>query len=243
MPINNKLKRVLVQDQVYEEMKDLIINGTWEMGEKLPSENELSEMFGVNRLTIRLAIQKLNTIGITETQVGKGTYVIDFNMDKYVSQISSFLIKPDIIDDILRFRRLIEVDSANLAIEKNNQEDLVELKHICDRYTSLGRAVLKNEKNQHSEEFMDLVNEDYNFHKKVVEMSENKMYIHAYSLIKEALMQYFKGIIIKRKNTTPEVFLKNIDMHEELYEAIRDRDFEATKKIYEDIIDYRKTNE
>lgn len=43
-----------------------------------PSESDLADLFGVNRLTVRLALQKLNTLGILDTRVGDGTYVCAF---------------------------------------------------------------------------------------------------------------------------------------------------------------------
>lgn len=48
-----KISRASIGDQVYQQMKDQIVNGEWKAGDRLPSENELAEQFGVSRVTVR----------------------------------------------------------------------------------------------------------------------------------------------------------------------------------------------
>nr|WP_278850753.1 winged helix-turn-helix domain-containing protein [Enterocloster clostridioformis] len=61
------VKKVNIGDQVYNQMKDQIMSGVWVPGEKIPSENQLMEVFGVSRGTVRQAIQKLSAVGLLET--------------------------------------------------------------------------------------------------------------------------------------------------------------------------------
>ena len=70
-----KIKKKSTADLVCEKMKSMISNGTWQYYQKIPSESDLAEMFGVNRLTVRIALQRLNALGILDTRVGDGTYV------------------------------------------------------------------------------------------------------------------------------------------------------------------------
>lgn len=56
--------------------RDQIINNRLEYGEKFYSENELGEMFGVSRQTVRQAIGILEREGLVERRRGSGTYVI-----------------------------------------------------------------------------------------------------------------------------------------------------------------------
>ena len=62
------VKKVNIGDQVYNQMKDQIMSGVWVPGEKIPSENQLMEVFGVSRGTVRQAIQKLSAVGLLETR-------------------------------------------------------------------------------------------------------------------------------------------------------------------------------
>ena len=59
-----KVKRMPINEQVFEMMRTAIKEGRWKPGEKIPSETELSANFGVNRLTVRMAMQRLIGMGV-----------------------------------------------------------------------------------------------------------------------------------------------------------------------------------
>ena len=69
-----KVKRMPVSEQVYDAMRDALKKGVWAPGEKIPTEMELSDTFGVNRMTVRMALQRLIGMGLLESRVGDGTY-------------------------------------------------------------------------------------------------------------------------------------------------------------------------
>ncbi|MGB3291779.1 MAG: GntR family transcriptional regulator [Phormidesmis sp.] len=62
---------------ISEQLKKQIDSGQYEPGERLPSEFDLGEMFGVSRTTVRHAIANLIQQGIVTTQQGKGIFVCD----------------------------------------------------------------------------------------------------------------------------------------------------------------------
>lgn len=61
--------------QVISQLVKKINNNEWENGEKLPTEKELSDIFGVSLITIRKALQELNMQGMIYKIHGKGSYV------------------------------------------------------------------------------------------------------------------------------------------------------------------------
>ena len=61
--------------QISAWLKQLIQNGRYLPGEKLPSEVELSQVCGVNRNTLRQAISELAAIGLLRKEKGTGTFV------------------------------------------------------------------------------------------------------------------------------------------------------------------------
>lgn len=65
---------------LYEQLRDSvrndIINGKYIQGEKMPSEGELGEIYGVSRITVRRAIQDLCDEGMLNRKQGKGTFVL-----------------------------------------------------------------------------------------------------------------------------------------------------------------------
>ena len=50
-------------------------NGEWKVGQKLPTEPELCQFFGVSRTTIRQAVDSLVSAGLLAKKQGSGTYV------------------------------------------------------------------------------------------------------------------------------------------------------------------------
>lgn len=60
---------------VEEHIEKDISNGRWAIFERLPSERELCEEYGVSRVTLRAALQRLSGRGILEMRRGSGSYV------------------------------------------------------------------------------------------------------------------------------------------------------------------------
>jgi len=66
---------VPLYERVRQTIAETLNDGTYVPGDKLPSEARLAEEFGVNRLTIRRAIEELARAGAVESRQGSGTYV------------------------------------------------------------------------------------------------------------------------------------------------------------------------
>ena len=64
-------------EQVYEAVLSDIASGRWGPGDRLPSEAELVEAFGVSRITVGRAMRDLQRDGLVERRPGSGTYVAD----------------------------------------------------------------------------------------------------------------------------------------------------------------------
>jgi len=62
-------------ERVRQAMAASIADGTYAPGDKLPSESRLAEELGINRLTVRRAIEELARAGAVESRQGSGTYV------------------------------------------------------------------------------------------------------------------------------------------------------------------------
>ena len=71
-----KMNRKLLGSQVEDELMNYILQEPVEIGEKIPNEFDLAEMFGVGRSTVREAVKSLVSKGILEVRRGSGTYVI-----------------------------------------------------------------------------------------------------------------------------------------------------------------------
>ena len=67
MYTQKKLDTRLLGDQIEDELMHYILETPIEVGNKLPNEFELGEMFGVGRSTIREAVKSLVSKGVLES--------------------------------------------------------------------------------------------------------------------------------------------------------------------------------
>lgn len=61
--------------QIYQALKERIEGGEWSFGAMLPSEHELSEVYGISRGTLRQVLAKLEDEGLVRRERGRGTFM------------------------------------------------------------------------------------------------------------------------------------------------------------------------
>lgn len=75
-------------DPYYVQIQNYILNqireGTLKPDDRIPSESQLSEMFGVSRITSSMAVKQLAQQGYVYRQQGKGTFVLGNRTEKHV---------------------------------------------------------------------------------------------------------------------------------------------------------------
>lgn len=76
--------------QIQEYLRTNIRAGNFAINTRLPSERQLAEQFGVNRLTVAKALGELAHEGLIETRIGKGTYVRSPRIDQELKSLTSF---------------------------------------------------------------------------------------------------------------------------------------------------------
>lgn len=83
-----KLKEASVPlyQQLMDDIKTNIATGTYALGDKIPSETELSEMYGVSRITVRRAIEELCREHYLKKYQGKGTFVNQSKVSRKIRQ-------------------------------------------------------------------------------------------------------------------------------------------------------------
>lgn len=64
MKLNKAVKNHNVVSVLFEAMKGYLQDGSWKAGYKLPSEAQLAAQFGVSRVSVRSAVQKLRDMGL-----------------------------------------------------------------------------------------------------------------------------------------------------------------------------------
>ena len=235
-----KLSRATVSDQIFEYMKDAIARGIWAVDEKIPSEAELAEKFGVNRLTVRVSLQQLLGMGVLEKRVGDGTYVKAFDFGSYLQKISDLYMRPELLDQVSEFRRTIELECARLASLRGTEEEFETLHRLADEYRQLMRA--PGEKTD--ADFDAIVTKDVEFHRQICVMSKNDLFLNAYDMAKEAISRYLHVIVRKRvqdwRENNVDVSQWN-DLHHDIHLNLMKQNTRGWKKAYLDMIDRETT--
>lgn len=208
--VDSKPEKGNISQATFDSILNKIMNGTWKPGEKIPSENELKEMLGVSRHTVRSAITNLNMLGILETRRGSGNYVKATGVALYIDFLLPYLITSNIaVTKILEFRESIEATASRYAAMRATPEELEGIKEkmmICQR-------------NSHNlEKYSEY---DFAFHLAIAEASKSDLLIQSMYIIKKycfaAIADYFDL----------EIALDGSDLHHtRIYNALCSRDSE-----------------
>ena len=156
------ISRSNITDQIVQYFKEKIVSGEWKVGEKIPSENQLTETLGVSRASIRTAIQQLVGIGVLESRHGKGTFLLDDEVDEGGAGDGKITAQ-DCKDTqkVLEFRRIVEPEACYLATENATDELIDQLQKALDEMAG-------NKENQKA-----FIAADLRFHELICNASEN----------------------------------------------------------------------
>lgn len=183
------IKRVNISEQVFKQLKNMLIHGVWKQGDKLPSENELAAQFSVSRITVRQAIQKLCVMGLMETRLGEGSFVkVVEQSDSMNALIPSIYLHEQSnssMYEIQEFREIVEIESTRLAVQKATKEDVEDLKRIYNAMKECDGDMKK------------FANEDFNFHYKIGLITQNNLLIRTYKILWDVLQVSMTSIIEK----------------------------------------------
>ncbi|GAB3695450.1 FadR/GntR family transcriptional regulator [Saccharopolyspora tripterygii] len=125
--------------QVADELRSQIMRGVLEPGSRLPSESELTGMFGVSRSTVREALRALASQHLIETRRGVqgGSFVAAPEPDKLVDDLGGMLgvlvATPRLgIGDLLEARLLLEPAAARLAAQRADTDTIDALRAAAE---------------------------------------------------------------------------------------------------------------
>ncbi len=76
--------------QLKEILRERIRSGEWKSGDLIPSERELSELYGISRMTARQAITDLVNEGVFYREQGKGTFVTSHKITQQLMRLTGF---------------------------------------------------------------------------------------------------------------------------------------------------------
>lgn len=203
------IRKVQVGEQVFQQLKALLIEGEWKQGDKLPSENELADLFGVSRITVRQALQKLVALGLLETRLGEGSFVKKVEIENCLNDlIPTMYLEDNSIFTVFEFREIIDSESARLAAMRATAEDIEILENIIN-------IMLEAQK---SDDLQTFAKADLDFHFEIGRMTRNALIIRTNSILQDVLMVSMSEVV-KQLGCEAGIYY-----HRKLLEAIRSHD-------------------
>jgi GntR family transcriptional repressor for pyruvate dehydrogenase complex len=223
------IKNTKVYEQVVQQIKQMIIDGTLKKGDKLPSERELSEQLQVSRASIREAIKSLEVIGLLEARQGAGNYIKEsFDQILFEPMSMMFMLESRNPKEIVEIREALELEAVVLAAKNIDENELEEI-----------RLLVEDIKNSGDEEVTAVY--DKRFHYTIAKASKNVLIVSVLNVISSLIDVVIVG---SRKKILSEQANKArlSKQHELIYTALMnkssDEAYEAMKGHFKLIHDY-----
>lgn len=195
-----KLEIKKVSDRVGEQLEKMIIYGTFQAEEKLPSVRELCELFGVGRSAVRDAITVLKGKGFVDVKQGDGTYVCGFDSTKLFKQTNIPVDTKD-LTELFQVRKIMETGMVEIAAKTRNNSDISKMKETLSLTNVNGWEA------------------DYQFHKLIAVATGNVIFIQLSEFISDSMKQTMIDFYRYIENQE-QTILKINQQHEQLVSFI-----------------------
>lgn len=129
-----------LSQEVQNRIEQAIIEKKYLPGEKLPTEFELCEMFGVSRTAVREALHRLRAKGLIRVKKGSGIYIEDYSPQNIIKPMRLYLelnFDKNYILHIIEVRKLLEPQIAKLAALHRTDEDIDALRLNLGKFEAL----------------------------------------------------------------------------------------------------------
>lgn len=208
-----------LSNQAYVQVMNLIASGGYGPHARLPSEDRMALAAGVSRPVLRQALERLRAEDRIYSRKGSGHYVSDVASQKPAVPFGALSSIAD-VRDFLRFRVNIEVESAALAAQAN-QESHVQIKMAHQRMSA---AVASHRSG---------IEEDLAFHIAVARASGNRFYVLTMEALAEQMR--FSVQLIRDLSGRPSAGRTTavLDEHAAIEAAIAARDPQRARQAME----------
>ena len=131
----NYKKQESKKKATFDQLLELISNGNFKEGEKLPSERDLAQILNVSRNVLRESIVELTAKGLIEVRERQGIYVRKIDQDGTIDTLKNMqLIPGDFELYQLEVRIVISVPAARLAAQRRTEDDIRKLNECYDNF-------------------------------------------------------------------------------------------------------------
>ncbi|HQE25280.1 MAG TPA: FadR/GntR family transcriptional regulator [Candidatus Atribacteria bacterium] len=214
-PIN----RVKLTESIMEAIVEYASSNNLQVGDRLPSERELSSALRVSRPLLREALRKMESLNLIEVLPGKGTFIkvpLKNNMSYLVLHIDE---ERDKVLEVLKIRRALEKLAIEEAIKNITDDEIKELEK---------KVNLLEEKQRRGD---DSKEENWAFHSLIYRSAGNKLLFDILDGLKEFHLFWEDPL------ECPSFAEKTYFFHRELFNAIKERDLQRAYALTDKLLD------
>src|SRR4051794_5481646 len=165
-------------DKVADLLLETIVARGLAPGERLPSERELGEQFGVSRTVVREAVRALAAKGVIDVRTGSGLRVAAVDGSNVSESMSLFLRGSSTLDypKVHEVRAVLEVEVAGLAAVRATDDDVAQMRENCERMET-------------DDDVEAAALHDVEFHRAIARGTHNELYLLLLDSIGDALLE------------------------------------------------------
>lgn len=203
-----------VYQLVVEQIQNMIMSGQLKNGDKLPSERELADQFGVSRNSVREALRALEILGFIESRQGDGNFIrVEPGSGLFEPLSVIFRLHDGRFSDILELRRIFEIEAVRKTAVLLTREGERQLSEIAEQ-------LLNAESDQ------DSIKWDKAFHFKLAELSGNCLlaaFLQACSSLFEQNIADGRNVILNSPGNRKNL----LRSHKQIFKAVIARNADA----------------
>ena len=222
---NNQPRPIAYQDLhtlIQERIKDDIVRNKLKPGDKLPTEETLSEQLGVSRTAIREALRGLEALGIVGSRQGVGRVIQPFGPAPILENLS-FVFRSSSVLHVMEIRKALDAYFVEQAIANLTEKDTETLSDIVELMQERADAG------------QDIEREDYRFHELLFRRCDNPLALQLFEItwqVRNAAMEQSRGLHEMPPGTAQE--------HRSILEAIKQGDVAPARQL---LIDHHWSSE
>ncbi|HYP08096.1 MAG TPA: GntR family transcriptional regulator [Bryobacteraceae bacterium] len=207
------LRRVVLKDRVSELIKDAILSGKLEPGDRIV-EMKLAGELGVATTSVREALFELESQGFVTRLTNRGTFVTQLSKDD--------------IAQIIRVRHELEGLATELAEQRATPADIEELR----------TRVSEMEKAAQSSDLRQFYRADIQFHQKIWTLSGNR---HLFKSLDTIVGPLFAFFIMRNPSDSVTELLKSVEWHSHIVDALASR--QGARRAMEEALQFFRNQE
>lgn len=205
--------------EIGNELKSHLKSGVYKIGDRLPPERDIADLFSVSRTVVREALIMLELENLVVVKKGSGVYVINLPEDN-LSEHDKLIEESDVGPfELLQARQLIESNIAAFAATQIVKAEIVEL-----------RAILEEERQILSKDVLNDYSADEMFHITIARSTKNSVLV---GLLEDLWQKRYSSKMWDKLHSriVDHSYRKNwLDDHEKILQALQIRDAKAARQ-------------